>query len=617
MTTKNYPFASSSEITPSEEYVQVIGGQLTMAPHTDDTLTYVEDCADDTGWSHDATKAEFAAGKIQQLSQISADETFYAGFTTDEDAQRSDGSATGTLTNATVADGKLDCTGTSTIKYVDYDADANADSQQAGTIRFKFTPDYSGAPAAQSALCVITKANGQLNNLIRINHASTGGGSIKIAVYDSAAALQLNATLPAWTAVSGTEVEFELNYTLDAAVGANSSVILFIDGSIHGTEQTNFTCTRDANIALLRFGADRNAGSHADGYYDDIQVFSTAQHGDDYTPADQVEYKYLESYATMPMYNHNTSYVSTMLNGVSFATTDANSPRYALRAGSGDDLYWNGSAWVVSDLSWSQASTEAQINTNIGTFPISGETTMMGYVIFQDSVATQQNLDIMTLTYNGYSLYDTEDPYADVTDVFDATELTSMTATTTIAGSDMVKYTVDADGQQRYVTGGSAANSAGTYAQASTLAEMNSDMENLITARKECTFRIFLHSDDGSTCPSVDLLSIVYNEALPDPTTPTLVELEGFIYDKDGVEASQLVEVRPYASGWVTGGIFVKYQWQDLATTDADGYFMGTLWYQGTANYWEMRVDKKRYKFQLPDQAEVDLADLTVFEAIE
>jgi hypothetical protein len=212
--------------------------------------------------------------------------------------------------------------------------------------------------------------------------------------------------------------------------------------------------------------------------------------------------------------------------------------------------------------------------------------------------------------------YSTSNPTI-TTNTFETNELSNFTATESITGSDAVKYILNVEGQDRYVTGGSATNSDGSYSQSSTAAEMLSDIGDVVTARSTVYLTTFLHSDDGTTTPEVDLVTISYEAALEDPATPTLVNVEGFIYACDGPLSGEIVKIRPYESGYFNQGIFLKYAWRTIATTDANGWFSGNMYVQGANKFWEMKVGSQRYKVAIPDQAEVNIKDATTFELIE
>ena len=212
--------------------------------------------------------------------------------------------------------------------------------------------------------------------------------------------------------------------------------------------------------------------------------------------------------------------------------------------------------------------------------------------------------------------YDITNPTILTNTSFKANSLVEFTTTEVAAGSDVVTHIITASGQDRYVTGGSAADSDGTYAQSSSQSDMDSDIEAIIVSRKTITLTSFLHSDDGTTTPQLDLASFTYNASLEDASLPTLTELEGWIYTPTGAAASQTIRFRPYVNGFVNEEIFNQYDWETVATTDANGHFFAYVFVQPTGEFWEMKVAKQRYKLALKDQLENSLFNLPTFEAI-
>ncbi|MCH6577472.1 MAG: hypothetical protein IH807_06560, partial [Proteobacteria bacterium] len=128
-------------------------------------------------------------------------------------------------------EGKLDLKG-NTKQYVDYVATSNADSQQVGAVRFKVTPNYTGAPSTDTQfLFSISQAEGNVNNHLAVHHDITSG-NLRIAMNDQAG-VSNTVILGAWSPVAGVEVEFELNYDFNG--GAQR---LFLDGVQLGSTAT-------------------------------------------------------------------------------------------------------------------------------------------------------------------------------------------------------------------------------------------------------------------------------------------------------------------------------------------------------------------------------------------
>lgn len=439
-----------------------------------------------SNYTYDSDKIVISGGLAKLKDLTPADSTFYASYTTNEDANWSDGSSDGTLTNATVSGGYLDCTGGS-VKYVSYPITGNADHGNKGCIRFTMQPAYTGLPANTQYMLYVGGTSDK-NEIILTHHT---GGRIKLLMKDNTGSVIIDEGLDTFSPTSGNDYEIELNWDL-----TSGATRVFVDGVQSNTTITT-TGTRDStDLTAIRFGGTSGINSNAK--YDDLIIFSKPQHTTDYTP------------------------------GASITQTR----------------------------------------------------------------------------------YDTSNPYITPNSTFKATQICSFTSTETTPGSDLITATLNAGGQHRYVTGGSAANSDGSYSQSSTFSELNTDVNNLITSRKTCSIRIFLHSDDGSTTPEIESLTTTYNMALDDPSTSTLTEVEGFFYDHNGPLQNKTIKIRPYGNGFWNQGVFHAYCWQDLGTTDSDGYLFANVYVQNTGNYWEFKICNQRYKVALQDTSEQDLSNL-------
>ena len=293
------------DITADDDviFLKNIGAtDVTVAPHASDTsdITNLEVgetvilIADDStnNWELLSIKDRLTDGLIRGNNGIGISidpgegltiekPTFFAGYEgSSVDATYGDGDLTGTPTGAPpVTGGELDLSG-GTLKYVDYDPVSNVSlNEQEGTVRLKWTPDYSGSPADNQSLFIISNSANNANSLSLIHLTS---GQVRIQIYDKDAVVQLNEDLGSFTAVSGTEVEWEVNYDLDPT-GTDSVVRVFIDGIQKGSTQTGFTIDRDATLSFFRIGSNRTATKLADFKLDYVTAFNTVQHEANYT----------------------------------------------------------------------------------------------------------------------------------------------------------------------------------------------------------------------------------------------------------------------------------------------------------------------------------------------
>lgn len=142
----------------------------------------------------------------------------------------------------------------------------------------------------------------------------------------------------------------------------------------------------------------------------------------------------------------------------------------------------------------------------------------------------------------------------------------------------------------KYWNGSAFITSNGTYLQASTITEINTNITSLTAAD---TLDLSVVFDDGSVVMSVDDTTTTY------VGDPLAITLEGFVYDNDEAVNGQKIEVRPYPSGFNTNGVFCKYLYDTIATTNSEGKFSGSILQNPSGYYWQVKIDKQSYKIDL------------------
>jgi uncharacterized phiE125 gp8 family phage protein len=353
--------------------------------------TFTQAFTSDTGFTYTASEAEFTGGMVQQKDQRPTDATFYVPYTSDLDGAWGGGVLTGTATGgASVSGGKLDLDG-GTLQYVTYSATGNAASTQTGCIRFDVTPAYSGSPASDRSMIIISTGATGLVNAVWIYHSSAG--NLTYSLYNSAGASIASAVASAWSPTATTEYEIEINW--DITTGANR---IFVDGTQLGATNVN-TGTRTAGDTI-KVGTNGLNSMSPDFKIDNLVVFSTVQHTANYTPGDApYSYIYKATNVDLPDFEVDTGdgtldlLAYTAFTAISVGCSGI--PKYTL-----EGKYWNGSAWVTSDDTYAQANTAAEVNTNIASLT-AGNTTSVT-IHFQDS-NTQSCVDNLEIDYTAES----------------------------------------------------------------------------------------------------------------------------------------------------------------------------------------------------------------------
>lgn len=484
--------------------------------------------ASDSGFTYDSNKIEFTGGLMRQKDQRpGTNATFGANYGSSINANWGNGVLTGTAGGgAAVSGGKLVLTGG--VKYADYAGVGNANHPQIGTFRFKITPNYSGSPASQMAFLTQSSAAGANEDLLYLFHNSSDG-TIALFVRDDGGSLVIANSFGVFSPVAGTEYEIELNYNF-----TSGATRVFLNGVQSGSTLTT-TLTRTMTLNLLRIGANVDASIGSNSSFNDFVVFSSVQHTAGYTPGYTVaDFIYGTSEVALPAFTH--ALLGTFLSYTSFSVTEVDSPRYTIKTGSGSKKYWNGSAWVASDGTYSQASLESDINSNLATLTdASGATTVIIYVYFPDSNTVQASADTLAFAVMAQSDYPVSNPTITPNAGILADALESFEETlSVVSGSDDIKYIVSVSGQDKYWNGSAWVNSDGSYSQANVPSDINTNCGSLsISSGVTLKIKAILHSNDGQSTPEIETVTIGHNyfSSLTAPTTRTV---EGFYLDPSG-----------------------------------------------------------------------------------
>lgn len=529
----NFPFAAEDQgnyITSDDAKFNWNTGGLDLTLENNPNQDFTETFDSDTGFIYDSDLTEFTGGQVQQKDQVPANAI--CGATYDEDVNLeawSGGVVTGDAQGgAGITDQKLDLTG-GVNKYVDYDATGNADSQQTGCIRFEWIPDFSGG--GTQYIIELTQAAGNANNRIRMY---LSGALLFWAISDSAGGSIVSQS-ESFTPVADTIYEIELNW--DITSGATR---MFIDGTQLGSTHTG-TGTRSSSIGLLRLGKDLDGNGNPQFSINNLIIFDTVQHTSNYTPGYTVpNHTYAASNVTLPEMEYTGA--GTLVSLDSFTTSESGSPRYTIQIGrSGNYLYWDGAAWSTSDGTYSQANDVTTFNANRATLPINGEIYRQFKINFTDS-NTQSAVATLTASLTA-QIYPTSNPYVDTISYIKHEDLINLIITAIITGNDQIKIILSKNGQWYYHDTTQWTASDGTYSQANTVAEIFPYLGDFTDVGIETKARLFLHSDDGSTTPTLENLYFEYNFYGEEDTIQKCIIWDKQV-DEEGVGVTDSITVK-------------------------------------------------------------------------
>ena len=519
---KTFPFTTPSNYTYDSSKVEIAGGvaklKLVDLPNQD----FQETFDSDSGFTYDSDKAEFSGGQLQQKEYLPANSVLGANYTLGPNANFGISTLTGTLFNgATVSGGRLDCTGANGGVY--YFGENLDTSKLVGTIKFKFTVGATGMLNGY----LFRVRNDSFNNVFEIY--TTSPTNFRFTHRNDSGTIIADQNV-AETLTAGQT--YEIEYCYDCT---NQKYRLFKDGVLRCTQDGNTggnPSTIVTDFEAIFVGAGSVGVSTTNGYFDDVLLFSTYNHDAGYTPGYTVPtYKYAITTVTAPTFIATGPGVLQSIE--SFTITNSGTPRFTIGTTAGTQFYWDTGAgeWAVSDQTYTQASPPADVIAHLAELLVT-EVDQLVYKIYFTESNIQSNVSEIDIEYTG-QIYPTDNPTITINETWRMEGLEGFVETSTVAGSDAISYYLK-KGTTKYYYNSGWVESDGTYSQSTSAADIETNKATFTTSIVTFGIVLFLHSDDGTTTPEIDLLATSYDYAGETPDAISTCIVYGYSKNGDG-----------------------------------------------------------------------------------
>jgi hypothetical protein len=493
----------------------------------------------------------YVGGSLEQVDQRPSTATYYASWTSQINANWS-GTPSGSLTvtpsgTAVIDSGGLNLTGYGSSTLVTLSAANNIDTTGTGTIEFQITPNYSGNPSNTQNFLSACAAQGNVDNLINIAH--TNSGSLIVQVHNSGGSSPVNIG-SSWSPVSGTTYTLTLQYT-------SGNTTLLLNGVSFVTSNATYTRTGVTYVAI----GEQYSGS---GTPPNFWIKNFAWYSNVVTPATPVLSPtiYAAATAVLPLFTYGE--LGNVQAFTSFATTDANGVAYTVNG-----MYWNGSSWVNSNGSYSQASSASIVNSHIAA--LSASNTFQVDAIYPAG-SSQASLNSLTMTYTGQS-YPTSGPTIKPNSPLSMDSLSVFTDVDTHPTNSELLWYINIGPSNYWWNGSDWVISNGTFSQANFASIIQTNASSLpISLGSYVTPVAILYSSDGLETPTLTSITLTYDYFGPEPTEPNTCLVFGYIVDEmENPVVGAVVTVQNPIT-FINQGIIVA-QGQYTSITDSLGYF--------------------------------------------
>jgi hypothetical protein len=191
----------------------------------------------------------------------------------------------------------------------------------------------------------------------------------------------------------------------------------------------------------------------------------------------------------------------------------------------------NGVAWVTSDGTYEQANDADTFNANAGTINIIGHIYGQFKIHFQNS-NSQSNVSNLDVEVTGQT-YSTDNPTIKPNATLNTEALINFEAEIEETGDDKVLFMIEVNRINKWYNGSAWVNSSG-YPEANTAEEIVAAAEYLFDEYALIKPIIILHSDDGSSTPAIESMTIEYDFKGTEPDDPDKCIVYGYLKDISG-----------------------------------------------------------------------------------
>jgi hypothetical protein len=495
-------YDSSANFIYDSSKIDFVGGVAKLNTANNPNQSFSQDFSSSVGFTFNASKSEFNAGILRQKFQRpSGIATMYSSFTNNENASWGDGNLTGVLENgASVSGGQLDLTGGGARRVV-YDATVKLTSDpQRGTIRVHYRPNYTGNPAANQTIFHVLKTAVDFSNQIELYHDTAS--AFRMNLKNSAnGSIVAGIGFSSLSMTAGQLYVIEFNY--DFTGGAQR---LFVNGNQQGAT-LSYAYTRDSNQAHLQLGNDSgNTNFKVDDFIIFNSVIHTAAHTGD-LPYTYQETDYLSDAITLPQFSY--TFPENIVTFTSLLITSSAFERWTINGGSGE-YYFDGSNWVVSNGTYAQASTSAQMINNLASFPVSNNIT---FKIYTASSNNQATIDLLQLNYTGRK-YDTSDPFITTNAGIYIDALSFFDSVNSIPALTGIQFILNVDNVDKYFDGANWVDSNGSYSQSNSIAQIQAQytsFSSFVALGVLFKVKVLLRSNTGLSTPEITSHTFTYD----------------------------------------------------------------------------------------------------------
>lgn len=490
---QTYPFNNALDY--NKVNTEVSGGGVTLSLIENPGQLFQQTFDSDSGFTYNPALSEFVGGLVRQKDQTPSGSVLAALYDSSVNADwNKSGSTTATLNGTpTIVSNRLQCFGTHGVSY---SISANGGK---GTIKLKYKPNYSGAPSTNiNVFSISNAANG--NSRVALTHSPSGDNFRIFLTNESGAAIYSAATITANNINISSANTYELQLTWDNDAGV---IRFFIDGVNNAARTlTPGPWVHGTGAGLIRIGASTLIYNVADASFEDAVYYSVVTHTASYTPGYTLPlFIYASNTVQMPAFSYTG--IGTIQAVESSIITEGGTPRFTVAG-----LYWNGTSWIPSDGTYTQANPSATIIANLTSLNVTGATTVPVNILFTNSNSLS-SVDLISVTLTGQKYSPTG--YLEPVTPLPVRSIVNYSQVETLPAGNTITVILKIDNVLTWFDGESWVESDGSVAQSNTPADVATNVATLdLGANSSVFIRWLLATDSNTETPILDEATVEY-----------------------------------------------------------------------------------------------------------
>lgn len=273
----------------------------------------------------------------------------------------------------------------------------NAPATNVGATECILNTNYTGTPSVGEGDQYFIDIGNGVDDVNRVDlWHDRPSGQLRFRVCDTVGALIVDISTP-FAPVAGVPQRLQANWNITSGESR-----LFLNGTQIGATDTSTGTRTTAGLTNIWLGTDQTETETSNFRMGNVVLYTTVQNTTTHTPAPEIaDTRYSVADPTVLT---NSVFATDAISDFTETVVKAGSDdvKYIM-CFAGQDYYWNGSAWVISDGTFAQSNTAAEITTNGAHASLPEGNLLIKTFLHSDDGSTRPEIETLDITYSFFN----------------------------------------------------------------------------------------------------------------------------------------------------------------------------------------------------------------------